>query len=313
MREREDEARGSFRTVLILMAIPLAGMAVFFLWQWWNGGITPQETVEEVRGAKTVIAFRPPRLETTDADALPRVTPRKVMRSSSTADRRPPTADSSGGGDIVLIIDDLGFDGQPLERVMALDPNVNVAILPNGTRAEEFAEKLHARGYEVLCHLPMQPRGRETPGRNAILASMSDDEIATTTRRNIQAVPYARGVNNHMGSLATADRRIMTSVIGALPDGMYFIDSRTGGSSVAAAVAREMNVRTASRHVFLDDIATESAIRRQLAELAAAARKRGVAIGIGHPYPVTLRVLADELPELKARGFRLVRASSVVE
>jgi polysaccharide deacetylase 2 family uncharacterized protein YibQ len=313
MKERADGARSSFQTVMIVVAIPLVGMAVFFLWQWLNGGITPKETVQEVRGAKSAIASKPPRrLETTDADALPRVTPKRARRF--TADRRPPTADSSSqGGDIVLIIDDLGFEGQPLERVMALDPNINLAILPNGTRAEEFAKRLHERGFEVLCHLPMQPRGRETPGRNAILASMSDDEIASTTRRNIEAVPHARGVNNHMGSLATADRRIMTSVIGALPDGMYFIDSRTGGSSVAAAVAREMNVRTASRHVFLDDIATESAVRRQLAELANAASKRGVAIGIGHPYPVTLRVLADELPALKARGFRLVRASSVVQ
>jgi polysaccharide deacetylase 2 family uncharacterized protein YibQ len=64
--------------------------------------------------------------------------------------------------------------------------------------------------------------------------------------------------------------------------------------------------------VFLDDVASESAVRRQLAELAEAAEKRGVAIGIGHPYPVTMRVLAEELPELKARGFRLIRASEVV-
>ena len=308
MREREDEARSSFRTVFILVAIPLVGMAVFFLWQWWNGGITPEETVREVRNANTAIVSKS-RLEVTTADALPRVTPKRFKRS--TADRRLPTA-RAGGGDIVLIIDDLGFEGQPLERVMALDPNINLAILPNGTRAEEFAETLHARGFEVLCHLPMQPRGHEAPGRNAILASMTNDEIATTTRRNIEAVPYARGVNNHMGSLATADRRIMTSVIGAIPDGMYFIDSRTGGSSVAAAVAREMNVRTASRQVFLDDIATESAVRHHLAELAAAATKRGVAIGIGHPHAVTLRVLAEELPALRQRGFRFVRASSVV-
>ncbi|HEU4887229.1 MAG TPA: divergent polysaccharide deacetylase family protein [Thermoanaerobaculia bacterium] len=304
MRERGDEAHGSFQTVLILVAIPLVGMAIFFLWQWLNGGITPEETVQEVRAATVLPKAKKP--EPVAEPALPRVTRKRT--------KRPVAAPSSGAhkGDIVLIIDDLGFDGQPLERVMALDPNINVAILPNGTRAEEFAETLHRRGFEVLCHLPMQPRGRETPGRNAILASMTDDEIATTTRQNIEAVPYARGVNNHMGSLATADRRVMTSVIGAMPDGMYFIDSRTGGASVAATVAREMNVRTATRNVFLDDVATERAVRKQLAELAAAAEKRGVAIGIGHPYPVTLRVLADELPGLKARGFRLVRASSVV-
>lgn len=304
MRGREDGAHSSFRTVLILVAIPLVGMAIFFFWQWLNDGITPRETVQEVRAAKSAV-IAPKQAPAAEPSALPRVTRKRA--------KRPPVVkQSSQGGSIVLIIDDLGFDGQPLERIMALDPNVNVAILPNGTRAEEFARTLHARGFEVLCHLPMQPRGRETPGRNAILASMTDDEIASTTRRNIEAVPYARGVNNHMGSLATADRRVMTSVIGAMPDGMYFIDSRTGGSSVAATVAREMNVRTATRNVFLDDVATESAVRKQLEELANAAEKRGIAIGIGHPYPVTLRVLAQELPALRARGFRFVRASEVV-
>ena len=216
------------------------------------------------------------------------------------------------GGQIVLIIDDLGFDGQPLDRVMSLDPNVNCAILPNGTRATEFAEKLNARGFEVLCHLPMQPRGSEAPGRNAILTSMSDEEIARATRENIEAVPHARGVNNHMGSLATMDRRVMTSVLGAIPDGMYFIDSRTTGGSVAADVARELNVRNATRNVFLDDVITERSVRKELADLASIAERRGIAVAIGHPHDVTMRVLAEQVPQLRARGFRFVRASAVV-
>ncbi|HEX8620239.1 MAG TPA: divergent polysaccharide deacetylase family protein [Thermoanaerobaculia bacterium] len=308
MSERVSGERSSFRTVTMLVAIPLCGMAIFFLWQWLNGGITPEEAFEETKSAlvtgdtpRTIAAAPAAKAEIAPLErALPRVTPKKAKPSPG------------GRGDIVLIIDDLGFDGQPLERLMALDPNVNVAILPNGTRATEFANRLHARGFEVLCHLPMQPRGKETPGRNAILTSMSDEEIARLTRENIEAIPHARGVNNHMGSLATSDRRVMASVIGAIPDGMYFIDSRTAGGSVAGEVAREMNVRTATRHIFLDDTQSEAAVRRQLAELAAAARKNGVAVGIGHPYPVTMRVLADELPSLRADGFRLVRASSVV-
>lgn len=242
-----------------------------------------------------VVQQTPPHTESATIAPLPKVRPKHKR-----------------GGDIVLIIDDLGFDGQPLDRLMALDPNLNLSILPNGTRAAEFAKRLNARGFEILCHLPMEPKGRETPGRNAILTSMSDEEIARTTRENIEAIPHARGVNNHMGSLATSDRRVMTSVIRAIPDGMYFIDSRTGGGSVAEAVAREMNVRTAARNVFLDDVATEPAVRKQLDELAATAHRHGVAVGIGHPYPVTVRVLTEELPALRAQGFRLVRASAVV-
>ncbi|HKR65430.1 MAG TPA: divergent polysaccharide deacetylase family protein [Thermoanaerobaculia bacterium] len=276
------------------MAIPLAGLAIFFAWQWMNGGATPRDAIHAVQA--TTIAPTPSRAAETPTPALPRVKPKHRTHR----------------GDIVLIIDDLGFDGQPLDQLMSLDPNLNCSILPNGTRATEFAERLHARGFEVLCHLPMQPIGRETPGRNAILTSMDDAEIARLTRENIDAIPYASGVNNHMGSLATSDRRVMTSVIRALPEGMYFVDSRTSGGSVAAQVAREMNVRTATRNVFLDDVMTERAVRKQLAALASAAESRGVAVGIGHPHDVTVRVLTEELPALKAQGFRLVRASSVV-
>jgi polysaccharide deacetylase 2 family uncharacterized protein YibQ len=291
-----EGTRSSFRTIAILAAIPISGLAVFFLWQWLNGGETPREAYDE---ARVLVQPKPPAVapkkpEPEKEAALPRVRPKKR------------------GGDIVLIIDDLGFDGQSLDRIMALDANVNCAILPNGTHATQFAEALNARGFEILVHLPMQPQGSERPGRNAILTSMSDDEITRTTRENIEAIPQARGVNNHMGSLATTDRRVMTTVLRAIPDGMYFIDSRTIGGSIAGEVARELNVRTATRNVFLDDVASERAVRKQLEELAEAAHRRGVAIGIGHPYPVTMRVLAEELPELKARGFRLVRASEVV-
>ena len=296
-----DEARSSFKTIALLTLVPVSGLAGFLVWNAANGGVEPRDVLRAVATATT-----PARQPGNSATQQPGST-RQPDNPTTGQPRR-----ASRGGSIVLIIDDLGFDGQPLERVMTLDPNVNVAILPNGTRAAEFAQKLNARGFEILCHLPMEPKGRETPGANAILTSMSDEEIARATRANVEAVPFARGVNNHMGSRATMDRRVMNGVLGALPQGMYFIDSRTTGGSVAAAVARELNVPTATRHVFLDDVATESNVRRQLENLADAAHERGVAIGIGHPYPVTLRVLADVLPDLRARGFRLVRASEIV-
>jgi uncharacterized protein len=307
MHGRDGDGRSSFSTIVKLTAIPLAGLAIFFFWNWIQGGITPREAARDVRASTAALVSSnnvpqkpgPPAPE----EALPRVQARH---------REPRPHGTGHGGEIVLIIDDLGFQGQPLERLMALDPNVNCAILPNGTAVDEFARELHAHGFEILCHLPMEPRGHEAPGRNAILTSMSDDEIARTTRENIEAVPFARGVNNHMGSRATMDRRVMTSVIGAIPNGMYFIDSRTIPGSIASSVARELHVRTAARNVFLDDVATETAVRKQIAEVAQIAAEQGVAIAIGHPHPATMRVLAEELPSLRARGFRLIRASEVV-
>ena len=271
----------SFKSVARLMLIPVGAILLFFFWSFLNHAVS----------------------------VLPRPgTSAKPVVAAS-------TMGVQHRGDIVLILDDVGFDHQPLSEAMTIDPNVNFAILPNGQRSTEFAATLHGRGFELLCHLPMEPEGfpRISPGAGAVLTTMSDSEIARTTRMNVNAIPFALGVNNHMGSRATADKRVMTDVLGALPKGMYFIDSKTTGSSVAGSIAHAMQVKTASRNVFLDDAREDAAIRHQLDELSKAAAAHGVAVGIGHMYPSTVKVLTEEAPALRANGFRFLRASSVVE
>jgi uncharacterized protein len=286
-RKLPKRRRTTFRTIALISCVPIAGLLVFLGWRW----------------------LKQPRVAPS-APAAPRVSAKKEPPPRSAAPRK---ADRTTR--IVLILDDVGFDHQPLDTAMQIDPNLNFSILPNAARADEFARRLHARGFEVLCHLPMEPIDypRESPGPNAILMSMSNEEIARTTREDVATIPHARGVNNHMGSRATRDRRVMKSVLGSLPKGLYFIDSRTGPGSVAEAVARELNIPTSARDVFLDDVQEETAVRKQLQELVTVATARGSAIGIGHIYPVTVKVLKEEMPHLRARGVRLVRASTIVD
>lgn len=271
----------SFRTVALLMLLPVGGLLLFLAW----------------RFVRDVVPHRA-----------------AVVEESAIPMRKPAVKSAPRRGDIVLILDDVGFDRQPLSEAMTIDPKVNFSVLPNARNATTFANTLSARGFEVLCHLPMEPDGfpRVSPGPGAVLTNMSDGEIAAATRANVAAIPHARGVNNHMGSRATADRRVMSAVLGALPHGMYFIDSRTTAASVGETLARQMNVRTAARNVFLDDVQSEDAIRRQLRELERDAAARGVAVGIGHMYPSTIKVLAEEAPKLRASGYRFRRASEVV-
>jgi len=125
-------------------------------------------------------------------------------------------------------------------------------------------------------------------------------------------VPGAVGVNNHMGSAATADARVMRAVARVLSrHGLFFLDSRTTDATVAEKTAEQASVRSVSRRVFLDDVASEDAVRAQLDELVRRARQQGDAVAIGHPYPVTLFVLEKELPTMGERGVRLVRVSEL--
>jgi polysaccharide deacetylase 2 family uncharacterized protein YibQ len=291
----------SFKSIALLTLLPVVAFLGYFAYQW-------------IRGGQAILPVLPHSAPSKGQAGLPVLHQAglPVLQQHSEASVLAPQRHHRG--DIVLILDDVGFDHQPIDEAMRIDPNVNFSILPNGSQASEMARRLHDRGFELLCHLPMEPIDypRQSPGENAILISMSDDQITETTLANVGAVPHIRGVNNHMGSRATSDRRVMNDVLRALPKDLYFIDSRTSNDSIAGRMAKQMNIPTASRNVFLDDVQSERAVRRQVALLASLAAERGVAVGIGHPYGVTIRVLNDLAPALRARGFRFVRASDAV-
>lgn len=304
----------SFRSVARLMLLPIAGLLLLLGYSFVRNSLAEPASHAAIHSAPG--SDRPHAAVTAATVTRPDVPSSATARSNAAAPQEgtPQAGGRTHRGDIVLILDDVGFDHQPLAAAMTIDPNLNFAILPNGAKARESAARLNAGGFEILCHLPMEPVGypKMSPGANAILTSMSDAEITRTTRANIDAIPNLRGVNNHMGSRATQDRRVMGSVLRALPKNLYFIDSLTTGSSVAGSMARAMSIPTASRRVFLDDVQNESAIRHQLASLTDASVSHGVAVGIGHIYPVTVKVLNDEAPRLRERGFRFVRASEAV-
>ena len=228
----------------------------------------------------------------------------------------PPSTTQTREKTIALILDDVGFDHQPVDRAASMGLHITFAVIPHTPNGASIARRLNERGFEILCHLPMEPDDypRQRPGDGAILTAMSDGEIRQKTVEDVASVPFARGVNNHMGSRATSDRRVMTSVLTTLRErNLFFVDSRTSANSVAAPLARQMHVKTVARNVFLDHTEEKESIRKQLATLAALAERNGAAVGIGHVYPVTVSVLEEELPKLARQGFHFVPVSRLVE
>jgi hypothetical protein len=93
---------------------------------------------------------------------------------------------------------------------------------------------------------------------------------------------------------------------------LFFIDSTTTSRSVGYRLARDMQIPTARRNVFLDNDLTPKAIGLQLERLLGIAKHRGAAIGIGHPNEETLDALRRYVPKMR-REVQLVHASELVE
>lgn len=232
------------------------------------------------------------------------------------ADHRPAPAPESGEGlyEIALIIDDIGYDQQMAMALYALEPDISFSVLPWSPHGRAIAGILREKGALIMLHLPMEPvqYPEVNPGPGALLASMSPDMLIAQLEKNIDDVPGASGVNNHMGSRLTAEAGQMYQVFTILKKrNLFFVDSMTAPKSQCRAAARLLQIPFSERDVFLDNIQEQSYITGQFAQLKKIARKHGSAIGIGHPYPATLKTLKAELPKIKGE-FRIVPASRMV-
>jgi hypothetical protein len=216
---------------------------------------------------------------------------------------------------IAVVLDDLGLNRAGTNRAIALPAPLTLAFMTYAEGLPRLAARARRAGHELMLHVPMAPRDPAyDPGPNVLRAELAPAELARRLDWGLGRFEGFVGVNNHMGSRFTASRQGMAPVMAALrARGLLFLDSVTSGASVGAATARRAGVPYAARDVFLDnEWSDRAAIARQFARLEAVARRRGSAVGIGHPHRATLEVLARWLPEARARGFAIVPISAIV-
>ena len=216
---------------------------------------------------------------------------------------------------VAIIIDDIGYERRVAEKFLSLDAVLTFSVFPHAPFQQRIVRKAHAKGLEIMLHLPMEPDGypEVDPGPDALLTSMSPDELIDQLNKNLDAVPLIKGVNNHMGSKMTTESTRMYQIFSVLKKrGLFFVDSRTTPESICKPSARLLQIPFAERDVFLDHVQESDFIRRQIKELIRIAEIHGTAIGIAHPHLITYEIFRDELPELQKK-VRLVPASSLVQ
>ncbi|TMV45681.1 divergent polysaccharide deacetylase family protein [Paenibacillus mesophilus] len=219
---------------------------------------------------------------------------------------------------IAIVIDDLGNNMAGTEEIMSAPFRLTVAVMPFLPTTKRDAEWAHRVGHDVIVHLPMEPlRGRRNwLGPGAIMTDLADDEIRRRVEAAIDEVPYAVGVNNHMGSKVTADERVMRIVLDVCKKrGLFFLDSKTHYRSVVSRIGSELGVPVLQNQIFLDDIASTAHISRQFELIRKQVDEQRTCIAIGHvgiPGKKTAAVLIQSAPTVSG-DTQFVRLSEMVQ
>jgi polysaccharide deacetylase 2 family uncharacterized protein YibQ len=242
----------------------------------------------------------------------PTAFPSKAPSAAPTQTAAAETA-APGRAKLAIIIDDCG-QWIDTERAFAdLPIPLTLSVLPDVRYTATIARYAAAHGKGVMLHLPMETVSGLNPGPGKVTTEMSDAAIRAQVDGDLAQIPLAQGVNNHEGSKATADARVMRDVAQAMArhGDLFFIDSRTVAASVAQREVAAAGLPTASRDVFLDDKDTVAYVEGQLRKAASVALQKGSAIAIGHPRKHTYEALRAAFPELQREGITFVFARSL--
>ncbi len=245
--------------------------------------------------------------------------PSDTRLKASAAKQREPAEKKAGGnsssvtGRLAVVIDDAGLDLESQRIYEEIGVPLTLAVMPNKMYTSEAAAEWSRYGMPVILHQPMEPVSGSGMEEKTILTSMSDEAIRYILKESLEQIPQAVGINNHQGSRATTDARVMRVVMNELSHrGLFFFDSRTNTTTAADSAAASYGVPYARNDLFVDNSADEGEIRAMIQEGANRAKARGSYIIIGHCRPHTAAAFRDIVPQLQAQGIEFVYVSSLL-
>jgi polysaccharide deacetylase 2 family uncharacterized protein YibQ len=204
---------------------------------------------------------------------------------------------------IALIFDDLGESLKDLKEIYSLQIPVTISVIPGLKFSKNIAYIGSRSGFSVFIHLPLEPIDAEkhkTDKYKFISASLTQREIDSLLRYYLGYLRIAIGVNNHMGSEATRNPKLMKTVLEAIKArGLIFVDSRTSSNSIAYKIAKRENMLCGYNEGFFDSLDSFEAMEKRFNELVERAKKKGKIILVTHPKKSTIELLKKKIPALK--------------
>lgn len=197
---------------------------------------------------------------------------------------------------VAIIIDDIGYR-QSDRHALTLPGNITYSILPHTPFGKKLAEQAYANNHDIMLHIPMEAENGKKLGPGGLTVAMNEADVRASLTRSFSEIPFAIGINNHMGSKLTKMYQPMAWTMSFLKEKhLLFLDSKTSPKSQAEQAALDIGVPVLNRHVFLDNQLDESYITQQFSALISQAQNNKLAIAIAHPHPETIQSLKKLKP-----------------
>jgi hypothetical protein len=214
---------------------------------------------------------------------------------------------------IALVVGGVGLSPQTTEAAISELPEaVTLAFAPYGDNIAAAAARARARGHETLLQAPMEPFDypQNNPGPHTLRVDAADlDDLHWLLGR---FTGYA-GVMNFMGGRFASDEKALSPTLADIAQrGLFFLDDGAAPQSIVGLVAARLSLPVARVDVILDARGTPQSLDAALAQLEAAARQNGAAIGFANAQAATIARLARFARDVERRGVAIAPVSAML-
>ena len=254
-------------------------------------------------------------IETSRHGGIPKIGPDGARPSEVYAQPVKAAAGKPDGPRIAIVISGLGLGTSGTADALAkLPAAVTFAFAPASVHVEQLAARARNQGHEVLLQVPMEPFDypANDPGPQTLLTTSDAGQNIERLHRLMSRFQGYVGISNYMGARFTASEPAFAPVLRETAKrGLIYLDDGTSSRSLASQIASANHLAFAKAEVVIDAVPTETEMDRALARLEAAARERGIAVGIAGALPLAIDRIAKWAKAAEARGFTLVPISAV--
>lgn len=183
-----------------------------------------------------------------------------------------------------LVIDDLGPQLGTYQNIFSLQEPVTLAIMPAMSQTKYLVKNIPSKNFEIIIHFPWEAISQKVNNYPIRITEQSGTaDIQQMIQKALVENYRAVGINNHMGSKISGNKRILTVFMTELKKRqLFFLDSRTIHNSLAYKIAKQTGIKAAYNNVFLDTKNRQDHFDQMFDLAVKIAKKKGQVVAICH-------------------------------
>lgn len=263
----------------------------------------PSTQVEKAPTQKAPIADEEPLEETNDTDTF--IAAAETVQPAAISDLPA----------VVIIMKGLGLSASTTEAALQLPTEVTFGFSPYAPSLVRWSKIAHQQGREFLLQVPMETYDTRTnnPGPYALMSASPKEDNITRLKMLLSLTNNYEGIYSDQNEKFSHNIASIRPILKELKKmGVYYVYGNGYSNHTMIQTADDIDYPMLISDMVIDSDISVEGINDGIKKMVNLAKRKGYVVAMAHPYPMTIRILEQWLPDASEQGVRVMPVSALL-